>query len=369
MFYEDFLNKKNKLKITNLNKNLLINFLFEMKRLRVCEEEIEEEYHPADEMRCPVHLCVGQEAVPAALSQVIKKKDYLFSHHRTHGYFLSKGVKMRELFAELYGKETGSSGGLSGSMDISSPKDNFFSGAILGGAASIAMGVAMNLKMSNKKGPVVFAGLGDGATEEGIFWETLNYCSLQKLPIIFICENNNYSTFSPQKKRQSGSSIASRAKSFGTNSCQLFGSDICEIYKKLNNFTNLARKGDGPFLLEIFTYRFSSHVGTNEEEQHIKYRNKKEIDFWKKFDPVKILEKYLLNKNILDQSKLKKLDNKIKNEISGSFKFAKKSKYLKKVNWENLNYDRSSLLKKYKILKLNKNNFNFNQKGKVNRGF
>ena len=106
---------------------------------------------------------------------------------------------MRELFAELYGKETGSSGGLSGSMDISSPKDNFFSGAILAGAASIAMGVAMNLKMSNKKGPVIFAGLGDGASEEGILG-VVNYCSLQKLPIIFICENNNYSTFSPQKK-------------------------------------------------------------------------------------------------------------------------------------------------------------------------
>ena len=125
-----------------------------MQRLRICEESLENEYHPADEMRCPVHFCVGQEAVHRIVSSY-KKKDYLFSHHRTHGYFLSKGIKMRELFAELYGKETGSSGGLSGSMDISSPKDNFFSGAILAGAASIAMGVAMNLKMSNKKGPVI----------------------------------------------------------------------------------------------------------------------------------------------------------------------------------------------------------------------
>ena len=132
--------------------------------------------------------------------------------------------------------------------------------------------------MSNKKGPVIFAGLGDGASEEGVFWETLiiaaykNYQLYLFAKIIIIL-------LSHLKKRQSGSSIATRAKSFGTNSCQVFGSDICEIYKRLNNFTNLARKGDGPFLLEIFTYRFSSHVGTNKEEQHIKYRNKKEIDF------------------------------------------------------------------------------------------
>ena len=143
--------KYKRTKLNKIKKRDILNIYFFMQRLRICEESLENEYHPADEMRCPVHFCVGQEAVPAVLSQVIKKKDYLFSHHRTHGYFLSKGIKMRELFAELYGKETGSSGGLSGSMDISSPKDNFFSGAILAGAASIAMGVAMNLKMSKIK--------------------------------------------------------------------------------------------------------------------------------------------------------------------------------------------------------------------------
>ena len=350
MFYEEFLNKQKKTKISKLkNKKILLKLLYEMKRLRLCEEEIEKEYHPADQMKCPVHLCVGQEAVPAALSQIIKKKDYLFSHHRTHGYFLSKGSKMRELFAEIYGKETGSSGGLSGSMDISSPKDNFFSGAILAGATSIATGVAMNLKMSKSKGNVVFAGLGDGATEEGIFWESLNYAGLQKLPIIFICENNNYSTFSPQKKRQSGSSISSRAKSFGVNSFQIFGSDVSAIYKALYKITKKVRKGTGPFLIEIFTYRFSSHVGTNQEEKHIIYRSKKEIIFWKKYDPISLLEKNLIKNKIINNVKIKKNNKKIKKEIHESFLFAKKSKFLKKINWDNLNHDRSSILKKIKL--------------------
>ncbi len=370
MFYEEFIKKKKNQKTSRLKKkNILLNLFYEMKRLRLCEEEIEKEYHPADEMRCPVHLCVGQESAPAALSQVIKKKDYLFSHHRTHGYFLSKGSKMKELFAELYGKETGSSGGLSGSMDISSPKDKFFSGAILAGAASIAMGVAMNLKMSKTKDTVVFAGLGDGATEEGIFWETLNYAGLHKLPIIFICENNNYSTFSPQKKRQSGSSIATRAKSFGVKSDQISGSDVSGIYKMLNKITKNVRKGSGPYLIEIFTYRFSSHVGTNDEEKKIIYRNKKEIDFWKKFDPIGLLEKSLIKDKIINYSKIKKIDDKIKKEIIRSFLFAKKSKFLKKINWDNLNYDRSSILKKNKIIKLHQSNFDFNQKNKQNKGF
>ena len=159
---------------------------------------------------------------------------------------------MRELFAELYGKETGSSGGLSGSMDISSPKDNFFSGAILAGAASIAMGVAMNLKMSNKKGPVIFAGLGDGASEEGVFWETLIIAAYKNYQLYLFAKIIIILLSHPQKKDNLALVSQQGQKSFGTNSCQVFGSDICEIYKRLNNFTNLARKGDGPFFVGNF---------------------------------------------------------------------------------------------------------------------
>ena len=188
--------KYNKISLKGINRKKAIKLYSFMLKLRLCEEAIEKEYHPADEMRCPVHFCVGQEAVPAALNSILLKNDYLFSHHRSHGYYLAKNAPMKKLFAELYGKVTGANSGIAGSMDISYAKNNFFSGAILAGASSIALGVAMSIEMKKKNKSVVVAGFGDGATDEGIFWETLNYAGLKKLPIIFICENNNYSTFS-----------------------------------------------------------------------------------------------------------------------------------------------------------------------------
>ena len=267
----------NKISLKGVNKKEAIKLYSFMLKLRLCEEAIEEEYHPADEMRCPVHFCVGQEAVPAALNNILLKEDYLFSHHRSHGYYLAKNAP-EKAFAELYGKITGANSGIAGSMDISYAKNNFYSGAILAGASSIALGVAMSMEMKKKNKKVVIAGFGDGATDEGIFWETLNYAGLKKLPIIFVCENNNYSTFSPMNKRQSGQGIAERARSFGVKSKSIFGNDVCLVNKEIKDAVKNARKGNGPFFVEAFTYRISSHVGTLDDEK-VDYRSKKEILF------------------------------------------------------------------------------------------
>src|SRR5882672_11767152 len=121
-----------------------------MLRLRLCEEALAREYHPADEMRCPVHFCVGQEAVPAALSLLLRDDDYLYCHHRSHGYYLAKGAPMPAMFAELYGKQTGANAGRAGSQDISHPAVNFHSGAILAGATAIAMGSALAFQMKGE---------------------------------------------------------------------------------------------------------------------------------------------------------------------------------------------------------------------------
>src|SRR5712671_885780 len=150
-----------------------------MLRLRICEEALAREYHPADEMRCPVHFCIGQEAVPAALSVLLREDDYLFCHHRSHGYYLSKGAPMDALFAELYGKHTGANGGLAGSQDISFPSRKFFSGAILAGATAISLGAALGCQL-RKSTQVTVAGFGESATDEGIFWESVNYAAVAK---------------------------------------------------------------------------------------------------------------------------------------------------------------------------------------------
>ena len=321
--------KTKKYKNLNLNgigKKELIKLYEFMNELRICEEMLSNEYHPADEMKCPVHFCTGQEAVPAALSLLLKKDDYLFSHHRSHGYYLSKKAPMKKLFAEIYGKQTGANSGLAGSQDISFPENNFFSGAILAGAVAISVGTAMALNFRKKNRKLTVSGFGEAATDEGIFWESINYASLNNLPTLFICENNNYSVFSPQSKRQSGDSISSKVKSFGVKSKSVFGNDVCLIYKELKKAFKNIRKKNKTFLLETFTFRYDGHVGPIADDLN-GYRTKKEIKFWKDNCPIKLLEKELFKKKIINDKYKKLLKKKIEKKIEESFNYAKLSNF------------------------------------------
>ena len=360
--------KYNKISLKGINKKRAIELYSFMLKLRLCEEAIEKEYHPADEMRCPVHFCVGEEAVPAALNNILESGDYLFSHHRSHGYYLAKNAPMKKLFAELYGKVTGANSGIAGSMDISYAKNNFFSGAILAGASSIALGVAVSLEMRSKCNKVVVAGFGDGATDEGIFWETLNYAGLKKLPIIFICENNNYSTFSPMSKRQSGKGIAERAKTFGVESKSIFGNDVCLVDRELRKAISNARNGKGPFLLETFTYRISSHVGTLDDER-VDYRSEKEISFWKKNCPIILLEELLLKKKYINKKNIENIKEEINNEIKASFDYAKNSDFPQINSWEDLNISKLTPTADKLLTDFEEKKFDTTQKIVLPKGF
>jgi len=360
--------KYKKINLQSVNKKLAVSLYNFMQRLRLCEESIEKEYHPADQMRCPVHFCTGEEAVPAALNSILESTDFLFSHHRSHGYYLAKNAPMKKLFAELYGKVTGANSGIAGSQDISFPKNNFFSGAILSGATAIALGVAMSLEMKNKNKQVVVAGFGDAATDEGIFWETLNYASLKNLPIIFVCENNNYSTFSPQAKRQSGKSIAERALGFGVRSKSVFGNDVCLVYNELKKAVSNARNGKGPFLLETFTYRYSGHVGPISDE-FVGYRSKKEISFWKKNCPIALLEEALIKKKLIKNSEIKNIKENINKEIKASFDYAMKSDFPNFDSLENLNLTKSTPLADKLLEEAEELNFNEDQKIIQTKGY
>ncbi len=354
--------------LKSINKNLCIRLYSFMQRLRICEEELEREYHPKDQMRCPVHFCTGQEAVPASLNILMNKNDYLFSHHRSHGYYLSKNAPMKKLFAEIYGKETGANSGIAGSQDISYPEKKFFSGAILAGAASIAVGTAISLSKNKNNNNVVFTGFGESATDQGIFWESLNYASLKKLPIIFICENNNYATYSPQHERQSGYSIAKKAKAFGVNSSSVFGNDIAEVFTTLKNAISNVRKKKGPYLLEAFTYRYSGHVGPFSDDYQ-DYRTKNEIDFWKKIDPIKILKNELYKKKYINEHSDKQIVNKIHKEIRESFNFAKKSDFPKFKSWKDLNFSRKKSLADKILKNIKQKSFDKTQKVILPKGY
>ena len=313
-----------------------------MLRLRMCEEALIAEYHPADEMRCPVHFCVGQEAVPAALSLLIKDDDYLFSHHRTHGFYLAKGAPMESLFAEMYGRETGANGGMAGSQDISLTSSNFYSGAILAGAVGIATGAAMGFQQKGTS-QVAVAGFGDGAMDEGVLWEALNYAALRSLPVVFLCENNGYATYSPQLKRQPADNVSSRVAAFGVPTHTLFGNDAVAVHKVVAAAIDHARSGKGPTFIETYTYRWYGHVGP-EDDDYLGYRPESELKFWKDNCPIALLEEQMVQRGLLTTVIKSGLENKINGEIARAFNFAKTSAFPTVDSWEVMNYSLSSPL-------------------------
>ena len=313
-----------------------------MLRLRRCQEALMREYHPADEMRCPVHCCIGQEAVPAALSLLLAQDDYLFSHHRSHGYFLAKGAPMRSLFAELYGRETGASGGKAGSQEVSMPSVNFYSGAILAGILAIAVGAALGFQLKRRPS-VAVTGFGDGAPDEGIFWEAINYAVLRKLPVVFLCENNRYSTYSHQLKRQPVDNIHQRVAAFGAKSRALFANDVIAVYSAIAEAINYAREEQGPFFIEAYTYRWYGHVGP-EDDDYLGYRPKSELEFWKTNCPIALLEEQMVACGLLTPMIKAAIVDEIDDEIADAFKFAKSSPFPSDTNWTRLNYSTVSPL-------------------------
>jgi pyruvate dehydrogenase E1 component alpha subunit len=312
----------------------------QMLRLRRTEEALLKEYHPAEEMRCPIHFCIGQEAIPAALSAIVRADDYMFSHHRSHGYYFAKGSPLRELFAEIYGRETGADGGRAGSQDISHSETHFYSGAILAGAVSIAVGAAFGFKF-RKSTQIAISGFGEGATDEGAFWEAMNYSGKEKLPVLFVIENNRYATFSDQLKRQSDDNIVERVRTFGVRANKIFGNDAPLAYRTLKAEMARVRSGDGPSLVEAYTYRWNSHVGPEDDGAN-NYRGADEMKFWKDNCPIILLEEKLRQSRMLDDVAKGALESEIAAEIAANFKFAKESPFPTNADWHRMNYEDAS---------------------------
>jgi TPP-dependent pyruvate/acetoin dehydrogenase alpha subunit len=309
-----------KKKLTNrLYKNLSL--------IRKCQEELIKEYHPADQMRCPMHFCIGQELTPSVLGTLMINEDSLFCHHRSHGYYIAKKGSINAMFAEFYGKSSGVTCGLAGSQELSDSKINFYSGAILSGSFSIALGAAFE-KVYNKKKGIAIAVIGDGGMEEGTVFETLNIASLMNLPILFICENNLYSTHTPLKERTLENKMINKVKGFKIQSTFISDNDPENFYVKMHKIVSNIRKKNKPHFVEIMTYRFNGHVGP-EGDDHYNYRKKKEIKHWINKDPLNLFVK----KNIKKDKNFKKIKLEIDNNndkiIKNAFEYAKKSNFLK----------------------------------------
>jgi len=299
---------------------------YEMLRIRMVEETIAEVY-PEQEMRCPVHLCSGQEAVAVGVCANLKKEDYVLSNHRSHGHYLAKGGDLRAMMAEIYGKATGCSGGKGGSMHLVDLTVNYLgSTPIVGGIIPVATGVAFGALMkAEDKIAVVF--MGDAAAEEGVFSESLNFAALKKIPIVYVCENNFYSVYSPLHVRQSGDreNIAI-AKAYGIHAEKGYGNDVEEVSRIAKRAIEHTRSGRGPSFIEFETYRFREHCGPFYDNK-LGYRTEEEFESWRQRCPLDNYEATLLKKKVLNKKEIDEFKNKIKKEIEDAFSFAKESPF------------------------------------------
>ncbi|MCH9626120.1 MAG: Acetoin:2,6-dichlorophenolindophenol oxidoreductase subunit alpha [Chlamydiales bacterium] len=255
---------------------------YELKRIRMVEEAIAERYSE-QQMRCPVHLSIGQEAVAVGVCSQLKETDLVVSGHRAHAHYLAKGGSLKKMLAEIYGKQTGCCKGRGGSMHLVDLEAGFLgSTPIVGGTIPIGVGAAFGSVLKNQS-HVVTIFLGEGSTEEGVFAESLNFAALKKLPVLFVCENNLYSVYSPLEVRQPKErKIPLIAEAHGIFALQGDGNDVEEVIDLTSQALEHIHAGRGPCLLEFATYRFREHCGPHFDP----YQPEEEVLFWKERDPL-----------------------------------------------------------------------------------
>ena len=264
-----------------------LELLRSMTRIRMVEEEIAKRY-PQQQIRCPVHLSIGQEAVAVGVCTALQPTDWAFSGHRNHAHYLAKGGNLKAMLAEIYGKATGCCGGKGGSMHLTDQAAGFIGATpIVGSTVPIAVGAALTAQREGK-GRVVVVFLGDGAMEAGVVHESLSFAALKKLPILFACENNLYSVYSPLEVRQPVErSLSDLAGGHGVNIVQADGNNAQEIYDRALSAVSKLRQGLGPVFMELPTYRWLEHCGPS-YDNNIGYRTEEEFQQWKLRDPLVI---------------------------------------------------------------------------------
>ncbi len=279
-----------------------------------------------DDINCPTHLYTGQEAVAVGVCQALSIDDYIWGTHRSHGHYLAKGGNMDTMMAELYGKETGCSHGRGGSMHLLA-KEVGILGTVPMVGATIPMAVGSALVSSIKKDQKVsVAFFGDGATEEGVFHEALNFASLKKLPVIFVCENNLYSSHLRIEDRRSQNNIYKSAEAHGMEGITVDGNNTLDVYQKAVEAVTKARSGLGPTLIECKTYRWRGHVGPS-WDLDVNIREKEELDHWMEKDPIEILSKEMIQTNEITPQDLDAIKQAVASEIESSVEFARKSPF------------------------------------------
>jgi TPP-dependent pyruvate/acetoin dehydrogenase alpha subunit len=295
----------------------------QMLYIRMVEEAIAREY-PKQEMRCPVHLSIGQEAVPVGISANLKLTDHVISAHRSHAHYLAKGGDLRRMLGELFGKKTGCAMGKGGSMHLIDIENNVTAAVpIVGSSISIGVGVGFGLKMSSGSENIAVVYFGDGATEEGVFAESLNFAALHNLPILFVCENNLYSVYSPLNERQAeGRSLKMITEGHGVSYEKIDGNDVGDIIVKSSKIIDDIRLGGRPVLVELDTYRWLEHCGPNWDDE-LGYRPVGELGEWIDKCPIAQFQKTTLESGLLTQDEIGQITLDLGQYIDDAFEDAR----------------------------------------------
>ena len=312
--------------INTENGPLGLRLLRYMHRIRMVEEEIAARYAEG-KMRCPTHLSTGQEGVPAALAECLLPTDFAVSTHRGHAHYLAKGGNLKAMIAEIYGKVTGCSRGKGGSMHLIDVDAGFMgTSAIVGNSIPIGVGLALSAQ-HRETDQVSCVYFGDGATEEGVYYESLNFAAVRKLPVLFVCENNLYSVYSPLAVRQPpGRCIATVASSMGLKTIKGDGNDVLAVHDDCSRAIADIRTGGGPWLVEYSVYRWREHCGPNFDND-IGYRSVEEYEDWRRREPIGLL-RAKLSSVVAELAELERqMVSELRREIDEAFQFAEASPF------------------------------------------
>jgi len=309
--------------LSNIPHEKLILMYESMLKIRLAEEKCIE-LNSEQLMRSPHHYYIGQEAVGVGVCAALDNEDQAYSSHRSHGHYIAKGGDLSAFFAELYCKIDGCAKGKGGSMHLIDTSVGFMnSNGIVAGTVPMAMGAAYSFKR-RKESRVAVTFFGDGGADQGIVYEAINYAVLKNLPVIFVCENNFFASFSHVSARHGLQDIKGRAEGFGMPAAKVYGQDVLEIYTTAQTMVRKAKEGGGPSFIEAEVFRFKAHCGVGDDVGP-GLRSQEELNTQKKECPIEKLKEILINNQVLDQEGIRNIEMKLKDQINQAVEFGRKS--------------------------------------------
>ena len=306
----------------------LIGLYRTMLRIRSAEEALVEPIN-SKEIRCPVHLYSGEEAVAAGVCSVLESGDMVFGTHRSHGHYLAKGGDLTRMMAEIFCRDEGCARGRGGSMHVIDMEAGMLGAApIVAGTISLAAGAGWAAAVRGER-RVSVTFFGDGATGEGVLYESMNLAALHKWPVLFVCENNLYSTHLPIHEVRVSDEIWKVAEPFGILGVRVDGNDVLAVHAAAAEAVARARAGGGPAFLECLTYRLRGHVGPDDNIQgsHTDIRPPAEVEKWKQRDPLLLLGALLRERGIADEETLSGMKSELEAEVAAAIASARRAPF------------------------------------------